>query len=232
MLVRYVQQQKYIDEKDKLQISQSISQKLIFQLYPFIDEERVLKVGGRLVAADCLKESPEFQSILPYKKNFLKLIVLDSHQRVLHSGVNARVFHTRQKFWINRVKTLTRSLVGIRITCFRFNGRNLCQLLGDLPQERVKPAPPFNNVGIDFAGPMPYRCDKTEANCFLVVFVCFVKKAIPLDVTKALDTQECMKAIRRCNSPSSHFCGQRYKLYRIIERLYKTQKDAERELRN
>ena len=198
MLVRDVQKQNYIDEIDKLQKSQSISRKSrILQLYPFIDEERVLKVGGRLVAADCLNESAKFQSILPYKNHLSRLIVLDSHQRVLHSGVNATVVHTRQKFWIIRVKTLTRSIVGNCITCFRFNGRNLSQLLGDLPQERVNPAPPFSNVGIDFAGPMPYRCDKTEAKCYLVVFVCFVTKAIHLDVTKALNTQECMKAIRR-----------------------------------
>ena len=113
----------------------------------------------------------------------------------LNLGKNARVVHTRQKFWIIRVKTLTRSIVGNSITCFRFNGRNLSQLLGDLPQERVNPALPFSNVGIDCAGPMPYRCDKTEAKCCLVVFVCFVTKAIHLDVIKALDTQECMKTV-------------------------------------
>ena len=95
------------------------------------------------------------------------------------------------------MKTLTRSIFGNCITCFLFNGRNLSQRLGDLPQERVNPAPPFSNVGIDFAGPMPYRCGKTEAKCYLVVFVCFVTKSIHLSVTKALDTQECMKAIRR-----------------------------------
>ena len=144
-----------------------------------------------------MNESAKFQSILPYKNHLSRLIVLDSHQRVLHSGVNATVVHTRQKFWIIRVKTLTRSIVGNCITCFRFNGRNLSQLLGDLPQERVNPAPPFGNGGMDFAGPMPYRCGKTETKCYLVVFVCFVTKAIHLDVTKALDTQECMKAIRR-----------------------------------
>ena len=44
---------------------------------------------------------------------------------------------------------------------------------------------------------MPYRCDKTEVKCYLVVFACFVTKAIHLDVTKALDTQECMKAIKQ-----------------------------------
>ena len=32
---------------------------------------------------------------------------------------------------------------------------------------------------------------------YLVVFVCFLTKAVQLDVTKALDTQECTKAIRR-----------------------------------
>ena len=198
MLVRDVHKQNYIDEIDKLQKCQSISRKLrILQLYPFIDEERVLKVGERLVAADCLNESAKFQSILPDKSHLSRLIVLDSHQRVLHSGVNATVVHTRQKFWIFRVKTLARSIVGNCNICFQFNGGNLSQLLGDLPQERVNPAPPLSNVGIDFAGPMPLRCDKTEAKCYLVIFVCFVTEAIHLDVTKAVDTQECMKAIRR-----------------------------------
>ena len=198
MLLRDVQKQNYIDEVDKLQKSQSISRKLrILQLYPFIDEKRVLKFGGRLVAADCLNESAKFQSILPYKNHISRLIVLDSHQRVFDSGANAAVVHTLQKFWIIRVKTRTTSIVGNCITCFRFNGCNLFQLLGDLPQERVNPTPPFSNVGIDFAGPMPYRCGKTEAKCYLVVFVCFVTKAIHLGVTKALDTQKCMKAVRR-----------------------------------
>ena len=58
MLVRDVQQRNYIDEIDKFQKSQSKSRKSrILHFYPFIDEERVLKVGGRLVAADCLNES-------------------------------------------------------------------------------------------------------------------------------------------------------------------------------
>ena len=136
MRVRDVQKQNYIDEIDKLQKSQSISRKSrILHTFPFIDEERVLKVGGRLEAADCLNESAKFQLILPYKNHQLRLIVLDSHQRVLHSVVNATVVHKRQEFWINRAKTLTRSIVGNCITCFRFNGRNLSQLLGDLPQE-------------------------------------------------------------------------------------------------
>ena len=77
MLVRDVQKQNYIDEIDKLQKSQSISREsIILQLYPFIDEEKVLKVGGRLVAADCLNEYAKFQSILPYKNDLLRLIHL------------------------------------------------------------------------------------------------------------------------------------------------------------
>ena len=171
---------------------------------------------------------------LPNKNHLSRLIVLDSHQRVLHSGVNATVVHTRQKFWIIRVKTLTRSIVGNCITCFRFNGRNLSQLLSDLPQERVNPDPPFSNVGIDFAGPMPYRCDRTEAKCYLVVFVCFVAKAIHLDVTKALDTQEFMKAIRRFFSrrgcPAHIFSDNGTNFIGSLNDLIK-QKDTEREIR-
>ena len=43
--------------------NESIIQKVrIFEIYPFIDEERFLEIGGRLVAADCLTESAKFQS--------------------------------------------------------------------------------------------------------------------------------------------------------------------------
>ena len=59
----------------------------ILQLYPFIDDERVLKVDGCLVAVDCLNESAKFQSILPYEIHLSKLIVIDSHQRVTRSIV-------------------------------------------------------------------------------------------------------------------------------------------------
>ena len=119
MLVTDVQKQNYFDEIDKLQKNQSISQKIIIlQLYPFIDEERVLKVGGSLVAADCLNESAKFQSFLSLKSHFSKSTVFDSHQRVSHSGVKTKVVHRRQKFWIIRVKTLTMSIVGNCITFF------------------------------------------------------------------------------------------------------------------
>ena len=154
---------------------------------------------------------------------------------MLHSGVNATVNHTRQKFWIIRVKTLTRSIVGNCITCFRFNGCNLFQLLRNLPQERVNPAPPFSKVGIDFAGPMPYRCDRTEAKCYLVVIVCFATKAIHLDVTKELDTQECMEAIRRFISrrgcPAHRFPHNGTNFKGLLND-HETQKDTEREVRN
>ena len=62
MLPKEVPKQNYINEIDKMQKSLSLNRKSrILQLYPFIDEERILKVGGRLVAADCLNESTKFQ---------------------------------------------------------------------------------------------------------------------------------------------------------------------------
>ena len=94
MLLRDVQKQNHFDEIDKSQKSQSISQKfIILQLYPFIDEERVLKVGGSLVAADCLNESAKFQSFLRLKNHSSKSTVFESHQRVSHSGVKTKVVH-------------------------------------------------------------------------------------------------------------------------------------------
>ena len=93
MLVRDVQKRNYNDKIDNLKKSQNISRKSrILQIYPFIDEDRVLKVGRRLVVADCLNDYVKAQSVLLYKNHLSMLTVLDSHQRVLHSGVNAQLF--------------------------------------------------------------------------------------------------------------------------------------------
>ena len=197
-LIKQVQHSYYSQEIKDLENKQSVAKESkIVQLYPFLDENKLLKVGGRLLAADCLAQETRFPVIIPGQSYLAKLIVLDSHHKLAHCGTNAIIANTRQFFWITKVRALARKTVATCIKCNRFNSRNMQQLMGDFPSERVNPSPPFSLVGIDFAGPFFYEQSTTRSKCYIVVFVCFTTKAVHLDIAKSLDTQECMKAIRR-----------------------------------
>jgi hypothetical protein len=43
------------------------------------------------------------------------------------------------------------------VKCFRMQAASATQLMGNLPSLRVKPARPFLNCGVDYAGPLPIR---------------------------------------------------------------------------
>ena len=88
-------------------------------------------------------------------------------------------------------------MVGNCVTCFRFHGSAMSQLLGDYPSERVNPSPPFRYVGIDLTGLIYFKEAAQLLKCNMVVLVWFATKAIHLYISKALDTEKCLKVIRR-----------------------------------
>ena len=83
------------------------------------------------------------------------------------------------------------------ITCFQFNCRATKKLMGDLPKERITPSSPFSHVGIDLTGSILFKEHKTQLKCYVIRFVCFVTKAIHLDIVRSLSTPDCLQAIRR-----------------------------------
>ena len=64
----------YNQEIKDLENKQSVAKESkIVQLYPFLDENKLLKVGGRLLAADCLAQETRFPVIIPGQSYLAKL---------------------------------------------------------------------------------------------------------------------------------------------------------------
>ena len=49
--------------------------------------------------------------------------------------------------------------------------------MAPLPEDRIKPAPPFTNVGLDFAGPL-YLKDSGEK-----AYICYLHVQLPVRYT-------------------------------------------------
>ena len=64
--------------------------------------------------------------------------------------------------------------------------------MAPLPEDRIKAAPPFTNVGIDFAGPL-YSKDSGEN---IDVFTCAVTRVVHLELRCDMTTERFLLALR------------------------------------
>ncbi|XP_018566985.1 uncharacterized protein LOC108907687 [Anoplophora glabripennis] len=73
--------------------------------------------------------------------------------------------------------------------------------MGNLPAERLNPAPPFYTTGVDYAGPFLIK-DKDGRGyklkkCYISLFVCFSTRAVHLELVSDLTTEAFLASFRR-----------------------------------
>lgn len=76
--------------------------------------------------------------------------------------------------------------------------------MGQLSSLRVTPARSVYNVGVDFTGPLFIKDGKTRnrkiIKSFLCIFVCFVTKAVHLELVSDLSTNCFLNAVKKLSS--------------------------------
>ncbi|GFX99057.1 integrase catalytic domain-containing protein [Trichonephila clavipes] len=71
----------------------------IKSLVPYLDENNLLRLTGRLLEADlCFGE--KHPVILPRRCKFTELLVIREHERIGHCGVSATLTQLRKKYWV------------------------------------------------------------------------------------------------------------------------------------
>lgn len=183
----------------KLQKNKEVNNQ-IKSLSPFVDENGILRVGGRLKNAAI---SPDYkhQILLPSDHRITQMIVAEAHINTLHAGPQALLATIRTKYWPIKGKILARSTVKECVKCSRTNPRAAKHLMGDLPSYRVQPSHPFENCGIDYCGPFYYRRvlqrRSQPVKAYVALFICMATKAIHLELVPDLTTRKFLEALQR-----------------------------------
>ena len=71
---------------------------------------------------------------------------------------------------------------------------------GMLPGFRVKRSSPFANTGVDFAGPLYIKDEKSIRNAYIALFTCSVTRAIRLELVEDLSAPTFLQALKRFSS--------------------------------
>ncbi|GFW38313.1 integrase catalytic domain-containing protein [Trichonephila clavipes] len=200
-LAKIAQLSEFKAEIDALKKGKGVSKtSKLKALDPFLDENSLLRVGGRLCNADLPFET-KHQIIIPSKHNFTKLLFEHMHKKFFHIGAQGLVHQIRMQFWPINGKGIARKTVHDCIACFRQKPTGVDQLMGNLPSERVTPSAPFLNSGVDFCGPFQIKFKNQRKGIFskvyVAIFVCLATKAIHLETVTDLTTEAFMAALKR-----------------------------------
>ena len=148
----------------------------IYKLRPLLDQEGLLRVGGRLENAPLNYES-KHQLLLLHNHHVSKLLIMEHHESVDHLGQEYVLASLRQKYWIVKGRAAVRKVLGDCLTCRKQNAPRGQQMMADLPQDRLIPGePPSSYVGIDLFGPLHVKQGRNTETFKIVVSVPVAKR--------------------------------------------------------
>lgn len=167
-------------------------------LPPMIDDQDVLRVDGRLDAADCLTFDAKYPVILPREHRLTELVINWYHDKYRHANDETILNEIRQKFFVSKLRASLRKTKSRCMWCRVHKSIPVPPKMGPLPKVRLTPfVRAFTFVGIDYFGPYLVKVGRSVAKRWGVVFTCLTIRAIHIEVACSLSADSCKKAIRR-----------------------------------
>ena len=158
----------------------------------------ILRVGGRLQNAVVLSWDEKHPMILPKRHPVSHLIVRHYHESAAHSGREQTLCEVRRMFWIIGGRSLVKTTIRNCIKCRRMNAKPMEQLMGSLPKARLEAYhPPFTFTGVDLFGPLTVKWGRGTAKRWGCLFTCLTTRAVHLEVTPSLETDDFIMVLRQ-----------------------------------
>ena len=155
-----------------------------------IGEDGILRCDGRI---------PNYNPIfLPRSHQLVKLIIQACHRKTLHGGVSLTMSKVREKFWVQKLRSIVKKIVHNCNLCKRFRVKPLsAPTKSMLPEFRGELKDPFLVTGVDFAGPIRYRMAKRKVGkAYIALFTCTSTRAVHLKLCKDLTAPEFQRALK------------------------------------
>lgn len=199
-LIKLAQFESFGEEISDIRRGNNLKNKSLLVLAPFIDGNGLLRVGGRLVLSK-FNYDKKHPILLSSKHKLTYLLFASEHKRLLHAGPQLLLSAIRENYWVIGGRNLARKTTFSCIRCFRVNPKDANQIMGVLPEDRVRPMPPFYNTGVDYAGPFLIKSKQGRGakltKCYVCLFVCFSTKCIHLELVSELTADAFVATFRR-----------------------------------
>ena len=199
IILRMLQDKYFSKEKECLKSNKKVLKSSpIIKLDPFLDEDQLLRVGGRLRKGN-IQTKEKHPIILPKKEVVVQRIIEHYHKEIAHLGRTSTLCEVRsQGYWVINGGSQVRKLVDSCRHCRALRGQPEIQKMADLPEERVSCAePPFTCCGADAFGPYIIKEGRKELKRYGIIFTCYSCRGVHIESLNSMDTDSFILALRR-----------------------------------
>lgn len=226
VLVKYTQQIHFENEITSKKFSKPLR-----KLQVFVDDDDLLRVGGRLKHST-LSFTLKHPLLLPRSSELTTLIIRHFHESFYHTTRRTTYYLILQNFWILSAKRAINSVLSKCMRCWKINPQSYQPPMGDLPFFRITQVKPFVRSAVDFAGPFNILMSRHRGNrtckAYLCIFMCLATKACHLELASDLSTDTFLAALQRFiarrgtvshlySDCGTNFLGAQRELLRLME---------------
>ena len=190
----------WVKEAQK-ELKQPMEQGKLIRLTPRWKGE-LIAVGGRTRWVAATWNNEEFV-LLPYAHGLSYLIASDTHIKGGHLGISSTMAQIRSRFWIINLPRMVKKLCSNCVPCRKKSKYPCGQIMSDLPEERLRPTPPFYTTGVDFFGPYHITGEvnkRSRRKCYGLIFTCFTTRAVHPDSSTDYSTDAFLQTVERFTS--------------------------------
>lgn len=170
--------------------------------------------------------------LIPSDHWYTKMLMRQAHEEG-HRGRDATLARFRERYWTPNGSKLARAAKNSCQLCKVRDPTLLSQKMGLLPEERLKPSPPFNNTMVDLFGPFLVKGEvqrRTSGKAYGVLFTDLYSRAVHIEAVFGYDSQSFILALVRFASvrgwpekiysdPGSQLIGAEKELVEMWQRM-------------
>ena len=169
----------------------------LLALNPYVDENGLLRVGGRLRKAP-LPEETRHPVVLDPKHEVTRLVIQYCHLQSRCAGDAQVLNNLRQRYWVLKGVRAVHKVSLECPTCRWRRAQPRPPVMADLPKPRLGYSlPPFTYTGVDYFGPILVKCGRRTEKRYGVLFTCMTTRAVHLEIAHSLETDAYIMAMQR-----------------------------------
>lgn len=206
-LWKQAQEEVFAEERHLLQETQGSAEarhnalpktSCIYKLWPYLDENGLLRMRGRIGAAWYAPYEAKYPVILPANHPMSSLLADWFHLLYHHAHSETIVNEMRQRYEIPKLRALIKRVAKNCFICKLAKSLPCPPPMAPLPKQRLTPfIRAFTYVGVDYFGPLLVKVGKSHAKRWVALFTCLTVRAIHLEVVHNLSSESCVMAVRR-----------------------------------
>ena len=178
----------------------SKSSKLL-NLSPFLDEDGLMRVGGRLGKSKSLPYDTRHPIIMPNSDTeVIQSLIRHCHTQNYHCSIIETFYILRQKYYFLGGRNSVKKVVNRCLDCQLAFKQPSPQKMGELPEARVSMAVPFQTSGMDVFGEFWVKTQgRANKKRWVLLITCFVTRAIALYPLQDMSLSSVVNALIKMN---------------------------------